>query len=117
VIDGELKPGYRHLYKRHVAYFDEDTWMGVAFEAYDAKDRLWRMGEQHVLNLYDKRILRIMGDSQIDLINGRYTTYPYWHNAAGRLTGFGPPKFETTDEMSVDISVYTPQGLRKFGTR
>ena len=32
-------------------------------------------------------------------------------------TGFGPPKFETTDEMSVDISVYTPQGLRKFGTR
>ena len=85
VIDGELKAGYRHLYKRHVAYFDEDTWMGVAFEAYDAKDRLWRMGEQHVLNLYDKPLLRIMGDSQIDLINGRYTTYPYWHDAAGRL--------------------------------
>jgi hypothetical protein len=117
VIDGQLKPSYRHLYKRHVAYFDEDTWMGVAYEAYDAKDRLWRMGEQHVLNLYDKRILRIMGDSQIDLINGRYTTYPYWHGPAGRLSGFGPPKFETTDDMTVDISVYTPQGLRKFGTR
>jgi hypothetical protein len=117
VIDSQLKPGFRHLYKRHVAYFDEDTWMGVAYEAYDAKDRLWRVGEQYNLNLYDKRIVRIMGDSQIDLINGRYTTFPYWHVQAGEASGFGMPKFETTDEVSVDLSVYTPQGLRKFGTR
>ncbi len=116
-IDSELKPGFRHLYKRHVAYFDEDTWMGVAYEAYDAKDRLWRVGEQYNLNLYDKRIMRPMGDSQIDLINGRYTTFPYWHVQAGKATGFGMPKFETTDEVTVDLSIYTPQGLRKFGTR
>ena len=117
VLDSQLKPGFRHLYKRHVAYFDEDTWMGVAYEAYDAKDRLWRVGEQYNLNLYDKRIMRPMGDSQIDLINGRYTTFPYWQVQTGRESGFGMPKFETTDEVTVDLSIYTPQGLRKFGTR
>ncbi len=117
VIEGDLKPGFRHLYKRNVAYFDEDTWMGVAYEAYDAKDRLWRVGEQYNLNLYDKRIMRPMGDAQIDLINGRYTTFPYWHVQAGKASGFGMPKFETSDEVTVDLSVYTPQGLRKFGTR
>jgi hypothetical protein len=117
VMDSQLKPGFRHLYKRHVAYFDEDTWMGVAYEAYDAKDRLWRVGEQYNLNLYDKRMVRIMGDSQIDLVNGRYTTYPYWHVQAGKASGFGMPKFETTDETSVDLTIFTPQGLRKFGTR
>ncbi len=116
-IDGELKPGFRHLYKRHVAYFDEDTWMGVAYEAYDAKDRLWRVGEQYNLSIYDKKLMRPMGDVQVDLINGRYTTFPYWHVQAGKETGLGMPKFENTGESTIDLSIMTPQGLRKFGTR
>lgn len=117
VLDSELKPGFRHLYKRHVAYFDEDSWWGVASEAYDAKDRLWRVAEQYNVNLYDKRMIRPMGDVQIDLVNGRYSTFPYWSVQAGKMTGFGMPKFETTDESTADLSIYTPQGLRKFGTR
>ena len=118
MIDSRLKQGYRHLYKRHTAYFDEDSWMGVAYEAYDAKDRLWRMGEQYNIQIYDKQMMRPMGDSQIDLINGRYTTFPYWHVAAGQATGFGPPRFSTRAEaQALDMSIFTPQGLRKFGTR
>lgn len=117
VLDSELKPGFRHLYKRHVAYFDEDTWWGVASEAYDAKDRLWRVAEQYNINAYDKRIIRPLGDVQVDLINGRYSTFPYWNVQAGKVGGFGMPKFETTEESTADLSIYTPQGLRKFGTR
>jgi len=117
-IDSKLKPGYRHLYKRHVAYFDEDTWNGLAYEAYDAKDRLWRFGEQYNLNLYDKKIVRPMGDVHVDLINGRYTTFPYWQVQAGKVTGFGMPQFKDVDDRDVlDLAIYTPQGLRKFGVR
>ena len=116
-IDSELKPGFRHLYKRHVAYFDEDTWMGVAYEAYDAKDRLWRVGEQYNLNLYDKRIMRPMGDSQIDLINGRYTTFPIGTcRRARRAVSACPSSRPPTRSRSI-CPIYTPQGLRKFGTR
>jgi hypothetical protein len=117
IIDSMLKPGHRHLYKRHVAYFDEDTYNGLAYEAYDAKDRLWRVGEQYNLNLYDTRAIRPMGDAQIDLINGRYTTFPYWHVQAGKQTGFGLPKVQEVGSSDLDISIFTPQGLRKFGTR
>ena len=118
MIDSRLKQGYRHLYKRHTAYFDEDSWMGVAYEAYDAKDRLWRMGEQYNIQIYDKQMMRPMGDSQIDMVNGRYTTFPYWHVTAGKASGCGPPRFSTRAEaQALDMSIFTPQGLRKFGTR
>ncbi len=108
-IDTTLKEGERHLFKRHVAYFDEDTWLGVAYDGYDHKDRLWRVGEQYNLNFYDQGVVRAYGDGQYDLVNGRYTTFPGWFLQAG----YGAPNFVDP----VDMSIFTPSGLRKFGTR
>ena len=112
-IEATLKPGQRHLYKRIVSYIDEDTWHGMGHEAYDARDRLWRFGEAYVLNLYDSRSHLIWGDQLIDLVNGRYTTFFGWY---GNL-GMGQPKVGLLKDSTIDPEIFTPQGMRKFGTR
>lgn len=42
VLEGNLKPGVRHIYKRRVLYIDEDTWLTLAADNYDARGQLWR---------------------------------------------------------------------------
>ncbi len=118
VIEANLKPGQRHLYKRHVTYIDEDTWEGLGFEAYDNSDRLWRIGEQYLMYFYEPKLMTIYGDSQIDLINGRYTTYPYWYRQAAKAVNREGPKISTdSSKVPFNVEIYTPQGLRSLGTR
>jgi len=118
VMDAELKPGQRHLYKRHVAYYDEDTWEGLAFEAYDNSDRLWRIGEQYLMYYYEPKNVAIYGDSQVDLLNGRYTTYPYWYRQAAKIVNGKDPEISLdSSTVPFDMNIFTPQGLRSLGTR
>ncbi len=119
VVEKNIKEGFRDLYERQVAYFDEDTWLGLASEAYDGKGRLWRVAEQHNVFFYGPNISRAIGDVHVDLINGRYATYPYWQHQAGKEMGFGAPKFTISgdEDLSFSVDVFTPQGLRKFGRR
>lgn len=118
IIEATLKPGQRDLYKRHVAYFDEDTWWGLAFEAYDNSDRLWRVGEQYLMYFYEPKIVSVYGDSQLDLINGRYTTYFYWYRQAAKAVKRDEPKISSdSSNVPFNVDIYTPQGLRNMGTR
>ena len=112
-IEATVKPGQRHLYKRIVAYIDEDTWHGLGHDAYDARDRLWRMGEGYILNLYDSRSHLIWGDQLVDMVNGRYTTFFGWYGNVGA----GQPKVGLLKDSTIDPEIFTPQGLRKFGVR
>jgi len=56
---------------------------------------------------------------QIDLINGRYTSYPYLSHQAGKEMGVGAPIIgsKPTNEIGFNFDIFTPQGLRKFGRR
>jgi len=118
VIEGTLKEGKRHLYKRQTMYFDEDTWVGLAFEAYDGKDRLWRVGEQYNVFYYGQNVTSPTGDIHIDLLNGRYATYPYWQHQTGKIKGHKPVIVSDGDaELGYNPSIFTPQGMRKFGRR
>lgn len=118
VLDSTLRDGKRDLYKRMVSYFDEDTWLGVGFEAYDNSDRLWRVGEQYLMYFYEPKFTQIYGDAQIDLINGRYTTFFYWYRQAAKVMNRPDPKFSTdSSTLPFNIDIYTPQGLRAAGTR
>lgn len=114
VLEADRLPQARHLYKKHVAYFDEDSWLGVASEAYDSKDRLWRVAEQYNLNFYDIQMSRAWGDSQIDLVNGRYSTFFGWPGN-GKA---GQPVFKRASEVPPAAwEIFTPAGLRKAGHR
>ncbi len=39
VVEAKLKPNTNHLYHRRVTYYDEDSWIAVAAELYDADDQ------------------------------------------------------------------------------
>lgn len=43
VIEGTLKPGFRHVYGRRVIYADEDTWMSPLADNYDMRGELYRV--------------------------------------------------------------------------
>ena len=43
VVDAVLRPGQRHPYPKGRYYFDEDTWMGLLAERYDANGNLARV--------------------------------------------------------------------------
>ena len=42
VVEGTLKPGQRDLYSKRVFYLDEDSWVALAADQYDAKGNLYR---------------------------------------------------------------------------
>lgn len=42
VIEGTLKPGMRHIYARRELYADEDSWLVLWADNYDARGSLWR---------------------------------------------------------------------------
>lgn len=42
VIEGTLKPGMRHIYARRELYADEDSWLVLWADHYDARGSLWR---------------------------------------------------------------------------
>jgi hypothetical protein len=44
VVEANLKKGKRHQQPRQVYYLDEDTWMAIISDRYDAKGSLWRCG-------------------------------------------------------------------------
>lgn len=42
VVDAELKPGQRHATPKARYYIDEDTWLAVLGDRWDAKGQLWK---------------------------------------------------------------------------
>jgi len=119
VVTGTLRKGENDLYSRQTAYFDEDSWVGLANETYNQKNQLWRVGEQYNVFISGPNITRGIGDVHIDLINGRYATYPFWQYQTGEQEGFGPPRYTVSDDEVIDfnVDIYTPQGLRRIGRR
>lgn len=43
VVEGYLKEGMRHVYKKRRIYASEDTWLSHISESYDNQDQLWRV--------------------------------------------------------------------------
>lgn len=42
VLEGELRPGMRHAYKKRRLYIDEDSWIALMADQFDQQGRLWR---------------------------------------------------------------------------
>jgi len=119
VVTATLRKGENDLYSRQTAYFDEDSWMALANETYNQQNQLWRVGEQYNVFIPGYNLTRAIGDVHIDLINGRYATYPYWQYQTNELEGFGPPRITVKDDQPIDfnVDIFTPQGLRRLGRR
>lgn len=70
VVEATLKPGTRHIYARRVFYLDEDSWVAVMSDEYDAKNQLFRSGCNHLVMNYEHG--SVFSDTQTfnDFISG-----------------------------------------------
>jgi len=72
VVEGTLKEGTRHTYKRRTFYVDEDSWQILAMDQYDNRDQLWRVSEGHGINYYEVPTYWTTVEVHYDLQSGRY---------------------------------------------
>ena len=43
MLEADLKPGVRHIYKKRHMYIDEDSWQVLWADNYDGRGALWRI--------------------------------------------------------------------------
>ena len=72
VVEGTLKDGMRHIYKKRTFYIDEDSWQISLLDSYDNQDKLWRVGMAHAVNYYEIPTLWSTLETFYDLQSGRY---------------------------------------------
>ncbi|ODV43118.1 hypothetical protein AWV79_20465 [Cupriavidus sp. UYMMa02A] len=75
MVEATLKPSARHVASKKVFYLDEDSWLALVANDYDAQGKLWRVRESYPIPVWE------LGGAcdnepfaQYDLINGRYVT-------------------------------------------
>lgn len=112
VVEGSVRPQFRHLGPHRLVYLDEDSWAATNADMYDAKDQLWRVSELYNMNFYDEKLTFFWGDAHMDILSGRYAAVNAWHNV-GIPDGNGPPDFANPP----DWDYYKPAGLRRRGIR
>ncbi len=106
VVEGTLKEGQRHIYKRRTIYVDEDTWVPVCADLYDNRDQLWRVSEEHSVNYYNVPLVTYAAEIHYDLQVGRYVS-AFMHNEE-------PPWNVGVD---FDRKLFSTQALRRSGRR
>lgn len=73
VVEGTVKKGTRHSAPKKVFYIDEDSWLAVAGEDYDAKGSLWKVRESYPIPAWELGgVMVTQPFVQYDLTNGRY---------------------------------------------
>ena len=105
-VEGVLREGTSHIYKKRVYFMDEDSWQIAVMDHYDKRDQLWRMSEAHLYNSQDILVGINTAEIHNDLQSGRYLAV-------------GLDNEDTPDDHSFRSapSNYTPAALRASGIR
>jgi hypothetical protein len=72
VVEATLKPGKRHIYSRRTFYIDEDSWVALASDEYDARGQLYRAAFDHPTFSYDAQAVASGNHVVYDFISGSY---------------------------------------------
>ncbi len=81
VVEATLKEGKRHIYAKRTFYVDEDSWVAVASDEYDARGQLFRSGFVYTMPLYDVPAPNATTQSVQDFSSGGY-------NITGLMGGY-----------------------------
>jgi hypothetical protein len=73
VVEATLKPGKRHIYAKRTFYIDEDSWVAVAADAFDARGQLFRSGFS--LSTFSYDVPAMFNETQVfyDFTGGLYS--------------------------------------------
>ncbi|MFA5120718.1 DUF1329 domain-containing protein [Zavarzinia sp.] len=107
VVDAKLKEGTRHVYGRRTFYLDEDSWNIAQVDLYDSRGQLWRAQEGPISNAYELPLCSSALEVTYDLQSGRYVVFALKNEE----------KQFTLNAQDVDPSQFTPDAIRRLGTR
>ena len=107
-LEGDLKPGYRHVYSKRVNYIDEDSWQILVADRYDSRGTLWRTALAMSAEAPEVPLYGADGYEFVDLIQHRYLVQGM-HNQESQA-----PTYNGT---SLSPSDYTAEALRRTGRR
>ncbi|MFO1392864.1 MAG: DUF1329 domain-containing protein [Steroidobacteraceae bacterium] len=100
VVEATLKKGERHIYAKRRFYIDEDSWVALACESYDARGELFRTGFAQMAPSYD--VPASYTDTQVsyDFTAGTYSLSRYRTvNGGVRYIDALPETFWTPDSL------------------
>ncbi|MDN4543665.1 DUF1329 domain-containing protein [Pseudomonas sp. C32] len=72
VVEGNLKPGAKHIYQKRRFYLDEDTWAAVASDQFDTRGQLYRGSFAFLSQSYDEQVPDATPFMTYDLSLGTY---------------------------------------------
>ncbi|MGR4867978.1 DUF1329 domain-containing protein [Variovorax sp. LARHSF232] len=72
VVEATLKADKRHIYAKRTFYVDEDSWVAVASDMYDARGQLYRASFVYTNPSYELPAPAAMGQSFHDFTTGGY---------------------------------------------
>ncbi|MDM0082891.1 DUF1329 domain-containing protein [Variovorax sp. J31P179] len=107
VVEATLKADKRHIYAKRTFYVDEDSWIAVASDMYDARGQLYRAGFVYTNPSYEVPAPSSMGQSVVDFNTGGY-------NVIG-LMGAYNVGLKYTDPMSA--TAWSADALAGSGVR
>jgi hypothetical protein len=95
VVEATLRPGQRHSMPRSRYYLDEDTWIPVLADRWDARGNLWRTLAQYPLVLPDVPATAASTFDMHDLTSGTWFVNGLMNNKAAPLVFL--PKFSESN--------------------
>jgi hypothetical protein len=113
VLEATLKPNMRHISQKKVLYLDEDTYLALAGEDYDAQGKLWKAKEGYPVPVWELGgTCDVEPFAQYNLVAGRYVTD---QTVIG--TGEDVHYFESSSDPSFSSDYYTAENLRSISER
>ncbi|MGY2491272.1 DUF1329 domain-containing protein [Cupriavidus sp. CP313] len=113
VVEGTLKPTARHADSKKVFYLDEDSWLALVANDYDAQGKLWRVRESYPIPVWELGgACDNVPFAQYDLINGRYVTD---QSTIGQ--GKDIRWYEKTNDPRFKADFFTSETLRSVSER
>lgn len=106
VLEATLKSGFRHQYAKRVIYLDEDTWMALLADNYDAQGQLWRTNMQTTFYAYDAQRFYPATVFYQDLISSAYM--------ADRMTNEGKV-VRLNSDPEFNEGHFSPDSIRASG--
>lgn len=108
VVEATVKKGMRHVSPKRFFYIDEDSWLALVAEDYDAQGKLWLVREGFPIPIWELGgAFDLRPFVQYDLADGRYIED---QSVVG--TGHGVHYFAASNDPHFHRDYYTADNLR-----
>jgi len=107
-VEGTLRTGMRHVYKKRTFFIDEDTWQIAIADHYDERGELWRVAQAYHMNFDAEdgnQVPWYTAEAVFDLISGRYLINGLSNEVDGEFSFGGSEKKRN----------FKPSALRRMG--